>query len=204
MHFLTCYRVIDLLILYFCAVLEHLITSRTRLKMLLKFFLNSHSKAHLRGLAEEFGESTNAIRHELNNLSKSGYLVSNGKGNIIEYSANVDHPLYPELKNLVHKYLGIDKITDNIVNKMISRLGKLEMAFITGDYANGRDSGIIDLVMVGEIDSKNLHDYVKKAEHLINRRVRALVLSTQEFEQNKKNLNSDTALWLWKKEESNK
>src|SRR5688500_3591642 len=164
--------------------------------MLLKFFLNSHSKAHLRGLAEEFGESTNAIRHELNNLSKSGYLVSNGKGNIIEYSANIDHPLYPELKNLVHKYLGIDKIIDNIVNKMISRLGKLEMAFITGDYANGRDSGIIDLVMVGEIDSKNLHDYVKKAEHLIHRRVRALVLSMEEFEQNKKNLNSDKALWL--------
>jgi hypothetical protein len=181
-------------------VLEHLITSRTRLKMLLKFFLNSHSKAHLRGLAEEFGESTNAIRHELNNLSKAGYLVSNGKGNIIEYSANIDHPLYPELKNLIHKYMGIDKIIDNIVNKMISRLGKLEMAFITGDYANGKDSGIIDLVLVGEINTKSLHVYVQKAEGLINRRVRALVLSMGEFEQNKKSLNSDTALWLWKRE----
>ena len=168
--------------------------------MLLKFFLNSHSKAHLRGLADEFGESTNSIRHELNNLSKAGYLVSNGKGNIIEYSANIEHPLYPELKNLVHKYMGIDKIIDNIVNKMISRLGQLESAFITGDYADGKDSGIIDLVLVGTINTDNLQGYVQKAEGLVNRKIRTLVLSSEEFDKNKKSLHSDTALWLWKRE----
>ena len=168
--------------------------------MLLKFFLNSHSKAHLRGLADEFGESTNSIRHELNNLSKAGYLVSNGKGNIIEYSANIEHPLYPELKNLVHKYMGIDKIIDNIVNKMISRLGQLESAFITGDYADGKDSGIIDLVLVGTINTDNLQGYVQKAEGLVNRKIRTLVLSAEEFDKNKKSLHSDTALWLWKRE----
>ena len=182
-------------------MLEYLITSRTRVKMLLKFFLNSHSKAHLRGLAEEFGESTNSIRHELNNLSKAGYLVSNGKGNIIEYSANIDHPLYPEIKNLVHKHMGIDKIIDNIVNKMISRLGQLESAFITGDYAEGKDSGIIDLVLVGTINSDNLLGYVQKAEGLINRKIRTLVLSMDEFDKNRKSLHADTALWLWKREE---
>ena len=168
--------------------------------MLLKFFLNSHSKAHLRGLAEEFGESTNSIRHELNNLSRAGYLVSNGKGNIIEYSANIEHPLYPELKNLVHKHMGIDKILDNIVNKMISRLGQLESAFITGDYAEGKDSGIIDLVLVGSINSENLYEYVQKAEGLVKRKIRTLVLSAEEFDQNSKSLRADTALWLWKRD----
>lgn len=168
--------------------------------MLLKFFLNSHSKAHLRGLADEFGESTNAIRHELNNLSQAGYLVSHGKGNTIEYTANTNHPLYPELRNLIHKYTGIDKIIDNIVTKAVSRLGELEMAFITGDYANGKDSGIIDLVLVGEVNQQNLLNYVEKAEGLINRRIRTLVLSPQEFEKNKKSLDSDRALWLWQKD----
>ena len=103
--------------------------------MLLKFFLNSHSKAHLRGLAEEFGESTNSIRHELNNLSKAGYLVSNGKATPSKQRQH--RTSAPELKKLVHNYMGIDKIIDNIVNKMISRLGLLESAFITGDYAFG-------------------------------------------------------------------
>lgn len=180
-------------------MLETLITSRTRLKMLLRFFLNSHSKAHLRGLAEEFGESTNAIRQELNNLSKAGYLVSHGNGNMIEYSANVGHPLYPELQKIIHKYLGIDKIVDNVVNKIISRLGELEIALITGDYANGKDTGIIDLVLVGDIDSKVTRDYVMKAERLMERKIRLLVLTGSEFEKNRKSLSTDTALCLWRR-----
>ncbi|HEY0740151.1 MAG TPA: ArsR family transcriptional regulator [Chryseosolibacter sp.] len=181
-------------------MLEHIITSRTRLKMLLKFFLNSHSKAHLRGLADEFGESTNSIRHELMNLSKAGYLVSSGKGNIIEYSANVHHPLYPELQKLVHKYLGIDKITDNIINMILARMGELELGLITGDYANGKDTGIIDLVLVGTIDLKYTNTLVSKAEKLISRKIRVLVLTKDEFEKNKKSLNPDKALCLWRKD----
>jgi predicted small metal-binding protein len=168
--------------------------------MLLKFFLNSHSKAHLRGLAEEFGESTNSIRHELNNLSSAGYLISKGKGNIIEYSANVEHPLYPEIKNLIRKSLGIDKIIENVVNKIISRIGDLEMAFITGDYAHGKDSGIIDLVLVGKVNAQSMHGYVEKAEKLIHRRIRPLLLTVEEFEKNKKSLDPERALWLWQKD----
>lgn len=137
-------------------VLDSLITSRTRLKMLLKFSLNKNSRAHLRGLADEFGESTNAIRHELNNLSGAGYLVSTGIGNIIEYSANVTLPLYPELENLVSRYMGVDRIFVRVVEKMIDRLGSLELAFITGDYAEGTDAEIVDLVLVGDIDTQLL------------------------------------------------
>jgi hypothetical protein len=170
--------------------------------MLLRFFMNSHSRAHLRGLAEEFGESTNAIRHELNNLSKAGYLVSNGKGNMIEYSANIEHPLYPELQKIIHKYLGIDKIVDNVINKLISRLGELDLAFITGDYANGKDSGIIDLVLVGGVDAQYVRGYITKVEKLIERKIRVLVLSPEEFEKNKKSLRHETALCLWRKEGS--
>jgi hypothetical protein len=49
-------------------MLQALITSRTRIKLLLKFFLNSSNTSYLRDLAAEFGESTNAIRLELNHL----------------------------------------------------------------------------------------------------------------------------------------
>lgn len=168
--------------------------------MLLKFFSNSHSSAYLREMAKEFGESTNSIRHELNNLSEAGYLLSREEGRNIYYSANTAHPVYPELKSLVHKYLGIDKILDNVVQKVVDRLGKLELAFITGDYAKGKDSGIIDLVLVGNLDQGYLRTCVAKVEKLINRKVRTLVLTESEFEQNRKNLNPDKALMLWKEE----
>lgn len=177
--------------------LESLITSRTRIKMLLKFFSNSHSSAYMREMAEEFGESTNSIRLELNKLSKAGYLVASTKGRTIEYKANTKHLLFSELKRLVHKYLGIDTIIENVINKVVARLGEVVGAFIIGDYANGKDSGIIDLVFVGQIDQAYLRTCVEKAEILIHRKIRTLVLSPEEFEANKSNLNPATAIWLW-------
>ncbi len=178
-------------------MLDTLITSKTRVKMLLKFFSNSSASAYLREMAKEFGESTNSIRVELNNLSRAGYLVTKEKGRSIYYSANVEHPLYNELKTLVHKYLGIDKIIQNVIHN----LGKLQMAFITGDYAEGRDSGIIDLVIVGDIDQNYFKLCVDKVEKLISRKLRTLVLTEEEFEKNKYHLHSEKALWLWKGEE---
>ena len=62
-------------------MIETLISSKTRIKLLMKFFLNSKTTAYLRGLEGEFGESTNAIRLELNKLEKAGMLSSFSKGN---------------------------------------------------------------------------------------------------------------------------
>lgn len=177
--------------------LESLITSRTRIKMLLKFFSNSHSSAYLREMAEEFGESTNSIRLELNKLSKAGYLVAHTKGRTIEYKANTHHLLYTELKKLVHKYLGIETIMESVINKVMSRLGQVSYAFIIGDYAHGKDSGLIDLVFVGDIDQLYLRNCIEKAEALIHRKIRTLVLSPSEYEANKRNLNPEKAIWLW-------
>lgn len=175
-------------------MLDTLITSKTRIKMLLKFFSNSQNTSYLRGLATEFNESTNSIRVELNNLSDAGYLLSKESGRTIEYTVNTKHPLYPELKSLVYKYLGLDKIVENIVKK----LGKVYMALITGDYARGKDTGIIDLVLVGEIDKAMLRELVNKAEKLIKRKLRTLVLTLDEFDGYKESLESDKAIWLWR------
>ena len=172
-------------------MLETLITSKTRIKMLLKFFTNSHATAYLRGMADEFGESTNSIRHELNNLSQAGYLTSSEEGRTILYRVNTKHPLYNEVKNLVHKYLGIDKIIENI----LSRLGDLQVAFIVGDYAVGKDSGTIDLVLVGVVNEKYLKKLLEKASKLIKRNINARVIDAVELEKNKAKY--DTALLVW-------
>lgn len=160
--------------------------------MLLKFFTNSTAKAYLRGLAEEFGESTNAIRHELNNLSKAGYLISSENGRTIEYRANTEHPLYQELKSLIHKYLGIDKIINNIIHK----LGDLRAAYIIGDYAVGRDSGTIELLLVGEVDEDYLNRLVEKAKTLIHRDIKTRQLNAADFQES----DFREALLLWQAE----
>ncbi|MCH8568824.1 MAG: winged helix-turn-helix domain-containing protein [Balneolales bacterium] len=159
-------------------MLDSLITSKTRIRLLVKFFSNPLTKAYLREIADEFGESTNAVRVELNRLSDAKLLISEPRGRTIEYRANKEHPLFPDIRQLVSKYLGLDKIALNIAAK----LGKMDAAYIIGDYSRGIDSGLIDLLIVGDnVNLKKLSDLSSKVEKLINRKIRTLVLSAPEF-----------------------
>ncbi|MDE0746119.1 MAG: ArsR family transcriptional regulator, partial [SAR202 cluster bacterium] len=88
-------------------MLDTLITSKTRVKLLMKFFLNPGTRAYLRELASEFGESTNSVRVELNRLSDAKIISSENVGRTIEYHANAKHSLYNELQSLVRKYAGV-------------------------------------------------------------------------------------------------
>jgi hypothetical protein len=74
------------------------------------------------------------------------------------YKANPKHPLFPELKSMVSKVMGIDQVVDRIV----TRLGDLESAYLLDDYAEGKDTGIIDLLLVGDIDQYHLNDLSRK------------------------------------------
>src|SRR5690554_438318 len=149
-------------------MLDSLITSKTRLKLLVKFFINADNHSHLRGLAEEFGESTNAIRKELNHLSQAGYLQKEAIKNKISYRANTRHPLFYNLQGIVRKYVGFDTLVDQVLEKM----GEVDRVIITGDYANGVDSGIICVKIIGsQINHTYLEKVSSKVEGLIERQV---------------------------------
>jgi hypothetical protein len=160
-------------------VIETLITSKTRIKLLLKFFLNPGNSAYLRGLENEFGESSNAIRLELNRFEEANMLKTEVKGNKKIFSVNLDHPLYNDINSIVRKYFGLDVIVDGIAN----RLGNLKAVYLTGDIALGTDSGLIDLVLIGDIDQTYLLQLIGKAEKLIKRKIRYLHYNEDEFEQ---------------------
>ena len=135
-------------------LLSGLISSKTRVKLLMRFFLNPQTRSYLRELAKEFDVSTNAVREELNQLTKTHLLKSEKSGRNVFYSANTAHTLFPELRSMVQKVMGIDQVIDGIVH----RLGNLEQAFLIADYAEGKDTGIIDILLVGEIDDYHLND----------------------------------------------
>jgi hypothetical protein len=154
-----------------------LITSKTRIKLLLKFFLNPGNSAYLRGLETEFGESSNAIRQELNRLEEANMLKTELNGNKKLFRVNQEHPLYTEINSIVRKYFGLDKIIEGIAN----RLGDLKSVYLTGDIAQGKDVDLIDLILVGDIDQSYLLQLIQKTEALINRKIRYLNYSEEEF-----------------------
>jgi hypothetical protein len=84
------------------------------------------------------------------------------------------------------------------VDDIIQRLGNVELAFVTGDYAKGIDSGLVDLMLVGDIDESYLKNLVEKVETMTKRKIRYLVLSRDEYQRLKERFEQDKVLVIWK------
>ena len=138
-------------------MLGELITSKTRLRLLIKFFISQANRGYLNGLASEMGESTNSIRKELNHLHNAGYLEKVKSNKKIEYKANVKHPLFDVLKKVVFKHLGLE----DIVETVLERMGHVKEIILVGDYAKGIDSGKIEVFLIG--NSLDM-DYIAQLE----------------------------------------
>ena len=123
---------------------------------------------HLRGLAEEFGESTNSIRKELNNLAEAGLLIKSEDKNRVDYQANPDHAFFTNLQDLIQKYLGLDKL----ILAVLERMGKVSQIALVGDYARGIDSGRIEVQITGEqLNEDYLENVSNKLKALIDKEV---------------------------------
>jgi len=149
-------------------VLGELITSKTRLRLLIKFFVSQANRGYLNGLATEMGESTNAIRKELNHLHNAGYLQKEKSNNKIQYKANTKHPMFSVLQKVILKHLGLE----DAVEIVLDRMGAVEQIILIGDYAKGIDSGKIEIIIVGQdLNTSYVRNLEEKIENLISRKV---------------------------------
>ncbi len=160
----------------------------------MRFFLNSRSSTYLRNLSTEFNESTNSIRVELNRFENAGLLRTFQDGNKKMFRANTKHPLFPDIKNLLMKHTGLDQIILNVAEK----LGEVKKVFIAGDFAKGLDNRIIDLLFIGkDINTSYLIRLIEKAEKMVNRKIRYLILTEEEFKNFKDKNKEDETLLIW-------
>ena len=164
-----------------------------RIRILMRLFLNPDQKAYLRELSDEFNASSSQVSEELQHLSQAGLLKSEKDGRQINYQANLTHPLFPELQSMVKKSLGMDHILESI----LERLGNLKQAYLIDDYAQGKDTGLIDLLLVGDIDRESLEDLVKKTEKYIGRKIRTLVVNEDEYKEMNKFFIQKPKVLLW-------
>jgi len=149
-------------------MLGELITSKTRLRLLIKFFISQANRGYLNGLATEMGESTNSIRKELNHLQGAGYLEKVKVDNKVEYKANTNHPLFDVLQKVVLKHLGLEDVVDTV----LERMGDVEQIILVGDYAKGKDSGLIEVFLIGQgLNMDYITQLEDKIEKIIKRRV---------------------------------
>ena len=176
-------------------MLEALISSKTRIKLLLKFFLNSNTTAYLRGLEDEFGESTNSIRLELNRFEKAGFLESHSQANKKVFKVNVKHPLFKDINNIVLKLVGLDHVLDYVLKQM----GDLIKGYVVGSLSNGKDDEIIDLVLIGDINESFLKELIIKAEKKIHKKIHYIHYKESDFKLKEISELGSSPLLLWSK-----
>lgn len=150
-------------------MLNSLITSKTRLRLLIKFFINVANTGYLRGLATEMEENTNAIRKELNNLSEAGFILREEVEAKVIYKANTKHPMFEILQQLVRKHIGIDRI----VEQVYERLGSVSKIYLIGDYAKGLDTALIEIVVEGDDLNK---EYVENLTHKVSKELNKKII----------------------------
>ncbi|MDF2452416.1 MAG: hypothetical protein K0S26_1920 [Bacteroidota bacterium] len=163
--------------------------------MLLKFFLNSDTTAYLRGLEEEFGESTNSIRLELNRFEKAGFLASFSQSNKKLFKVNTNHPLFKDINSIVLKLVGLDHVIDYVLKHM----GDLKHVYLVGNLSKGKDSDVIDLVLIGDINEAFLKELIGKAENKINKRIHYIHYKEADFNVSAISGTGMSPLLLWSK-----
>lgn len=159
-------------------MLQELITSKTRIRLLFMFFLNQDNVSYLRELEQELNESTNAIRLELAKLEDLNLLRSFKHSNRKYYQANVSHDFFPDIRNMLLKEIGFDTVK-NLLNNAIDGL---EDIYVVGSYAHGIGSDLMDIVLIGKnLDVRQIKTAVANAEHLIKKSIRYIILEDKEF-----------------------
>jgi len=154
-------------------LLGPLITSKTRLKLLLRFFLNQNLSGYLQGLSKELDENTNSIRVELNRLEEAGLLRSELQGRRKLYQVNVAHPLTSDITSIVRKVSGIDAM----VERVVANLTGLKQVWVCGDLARGIQSDRIEAVLIGtDLNPEYIGGLSGKVEKLTGKKVKAQIL----------------------------
>jgi hypothetical protein len=172
-------------------MLEALISSKTRIKLLLRLFLNPEASAYLRGLADEFDESTNSVRVELNRFEEAGMLSSDFVGNKKVFKANQAFPLFKEVRKILLRHTGLQ----NVIEGVIEKLGDVNKVYLTGDLALGKQSDVVSLIFIGNPDQHYLIQLINKVEELISKKIQYLIYSSEEAIL--LDLNSKKNLLLW-------
>lgn len=165
-------------------MLESLIISKVRVKILTLFLLNPDKIFYVREIVRKIKEEINAVRRELSHMEKARMVKKERRANRLYYLFRRDHPLYFELLELVNKVYGIG----GEILKQRAKLGKIKFIMLSGRFARGkeRQADEVDLLVVGDVVLPQLSQIVRAEEVRRDQEINYTVMSDQEFSFRKK------------------
>lgn len=135
---------------------------------------------YVREIARRVNASAGAVRRELEKLAAVDLIVRTSVGNLVFYQANQHHPIFPEMRALVNKTVGLFHTLHSALESLSSRVG---IAFVYGSIARQeeRAGSDIDLMIIGDIELDDVLVGLQKAETTLGRAVNPTVYSIHEF-----------------------
>lgn len=132
-------------------------------------------------LARRLGVPSSSLQRELRDLTGAAILKTHRQGRMTYYQANVESPLFPELRGLLLKTTGLVDVLIDTLNPLGS---KLSFAFVYGSTASGneRHDSDIDLMLIGAASPMELATPLRHARDLLGRAINPTVYTPAEFE----------------------
>lgn len=165
-------------------MLSTLITSKTRVELITWFVSHPGERFHYSQLLNIFSASAQSVQNELKRLEKVGLLSSQKEGNIRFYWANQDFILYPEIKSIIFKTVGVG----DELKKVLSKMGDIKSAFIYGSVAKNLEDALsdIDVMIIGDVSEDAVHKAIMKAEEHLGREVNYSIFSPSDWKKQMK------------------
>ncbi len=153
---------------------------RNRGRVLGLLFGNSDQSYYLRQIAAAVGTKPGTIAPELALLSDLGLLVSTRVGNQVFYRANQENPIFPDLKTLVAKTVGVFQLLRSALEPLSNRI---QLAFVYGSLAKREETAQsdVDLMVVGDVELEDVLAQIQAVEKQIQRPINPTVYSSEEF-----------------------
>jgi predicted nucleotidyltransferase len=160
-------------------VLGQLLGSETRASILARLYPDPEVELHLNELIRQTGFSPRAVQQEVERLVEAGLLRERRSGNRRYLRAEVHHPAFRPLADLVRVTAGAAAELKRILDKD----QRIRLVLMFGSMAHGREraNSDIDLLVVADIGLRDLLTVLRPAQDALGRPINPVLMSPAEF-----------------------
>ena len=153
---------------------------KTRQGILAATLLRPEKTWYVSELARRMGVPSSSLQRELQSLAMAGILETHRQGRMVYYQANVDSPIFQELRGLLLKTAGLVDVLADALKPVAS---KIRIAFVYGSIASGTDQSDsdIDLLVIGAVSPVDLALPLRQAREQLGREINPTVYTPSEF-----------------------
>jgi uncharacterized protein len=156
--------------------------TRTQQAVLGLLFSNPEIDFHFRGIVRQTGIGQGTVQRELQRLTEAGILIRDLRDKQPVYRANKECPIYPELKSIVAKTIGVTSALRDALEPLVE---KIRVALIFGSFARVEENSKsdVDLLVIGDISMRDVSTAISELQSELGREVNPVIYPIDEYRQ---------------------